>query len=99
MTETMIEKMARAMWLDDVGIQFAGTAEAEADWDYQRNIYFTHARAALQALREPTEAMINAGAWEIIEPRERSAEGEENSTLTVWQAMIDEALQDGEDDG
>lgn len=54
------------------------------------------ARAAIKAMREPTEAMTKAGNIEIVTP------GDEEDHLTdlddeeagqCWQAMIDEALK------
>lgn len=47
------------------------------------------ARAVLQAMREPTEAMLDAG-WRVIGPMEGVAPD------SIWQAMIDEALTSGE---
>ena len=46
------------------------------------------ARAVIAAMREPTEAMINAG-WE--DGNNGYGEGEEMAP--IWRAMIDEALR------
>ncbi len=43
------------------------------------------ARAAIAAMREPTEAMLDKGSLEIAD--------EASDALTVFQAMIDEALK------
>lgn len=61
----------------------------EADWRCDRLRIAAAARAAIEAMREPTEAMCDAGslAWPS---GARYAGGEE---AEVWQAMIDEALK------
>jgi hypothetical protein len=52
------------------------------------------ARAAIEAMREPTDEMMVDGEW-----KEKSlmtfAPREESPSLRVWQAMIDSALKDG----
>jgi len=66
MTDTMLEKMARAMhewrWLPVDGA--ATPSIAMPSWSdlpqWQRDRRIGDARAALQAIREPTDAMINA---------------------------------------
>lgn len=68
----MVERVARAMFADT----------NEGPWESERydnhHIYLSNARAAIKAMREPTEAMMHV-AWAI-------ADGE-------WQAMIDAALE------
>jgi hypothetical protein len=51
------------------------------------------ARAAIEAMREPTEAMSKQGNWcgDGFSCSETWFSGAPN----VWQAMIDEALKDG----
>jgi len=75
MTE-MIERVARAIHSAEV--------EDEGDpWndlgDYVQGEYRTLARAAIAAMREPTEAMLGP-PWNY-------------GRLEIWQAMIDEALK------
>jgi hypothetical protein len=76
---TMIERVARAT--------HNHSREHANSWDellpYYHNKYRQDARAAIAAMREPTEAMINAG--------DRTDHDVE--AATVWQAMIDEALK------
>lgn len=75
----MIERIARAgaieRWGDD------------EDWEYFTNF----ARAAIRFMREPTVAMVKAGA------RFAPDDMPETNALCSWQAMIDAAL--GEEGG
>lgn len=79
MSESMIERVARAL--------------AEEDGDlYEANAVFWKgmARAAIKAMREPTEAMERAGdipGWDDAVSIGHSAD--------VWRAMIDAALSEG----
>ena len=70
----MVDRVARALCEDD----YQGT------WLYIDNIaqegYRKQARAALAAMREPTEAMINS-TW--------ASSGD----IRAWRAFIDEALK------
>lgn len=79
----VVERVARALCLSDlVHVALGGeigpseTAYADGNWPkYERK-----ARAALEALREPTPEMVEAGAG-------RLADG------PAWRAMIDAALK------
>ena len=72
MTDSMIERVARALLVAD---------RSAITPDYYQRM----ARAAIEAMREPTEAMLDAG----VNFRERNARTEQ-----IWQAMIDEALKE-----
>ena len=72
MTDTMIEQVARALLVAD---------RSAITPDYYQRM----ARAAIEAMREPTEAMLDAG----VNFRERNARTEQ-----IWQAMIDAALSE-----
>ena len=81
MTETMLEKAARASydkWIEDV-------CDLEPEWDTlpesHRARLIDATRAALQAIREPSEAMIDAGY-------ERDVLLCRSDALQVWNAMI-----------
>lgn len=70
---TMIERMARAM---NPG------AFAEGVWEPRaRRFALDRARVALQAAREPTDAMVEAC--------------EENFAADAWRDMVDAALAEG----
>jgi len=67
-SDDMIERVARAIAEQNHG----------STWDE----WIDEARAAIEAMREPTEAMINAGD---------RTDHDVEATM-VWRAMIDEAL-------
>lgn len=52
------------------------------------------ARAALEAMREPTEEMVKAGEQEFFEYREEPADWTLKGTREAWRAMIDTALSE-----
>jgi hypothetical protein len=76
---TMIERVARAM------AKAASPLPWEMGDEEWRNDFRTKARAAIEAMREPDEAMLDAG----VNFRERNARTEQ-----IWQAMVDEALKE-----
>lgn len=85
MTDSMIERVARAIYYS----QRAATAREKDQWgkagEMQRAGYLADARAAIQAMRTPTEAM--RAAWSGPEPWDDDAK-------SVWHAMIDAALKE-----
>lgn len=87
MTSEMVERVAGALH----------AAHAEVGWPADEcETCDKLARAAIEAMREPTEAMIRAGEPVVydcysLEPGEGL---DENPALPTWQAMIDAALQD-----
>lgn len=79
MTNEMIERVAKAM-------MEASTTVGHSSWS-------DIARAAIEAMREPTEAMIehaDANAFGGVAPGEPLYHGAKNT----WQHMIDAALSD-----
>lgn len=79
---TMIEKVARALHVS-AGIMLPyGLLGAD-----QRALLWTHARAAIEAMRWPTEEMKTAGDDEIPDNK-----GYSNDASGVYRAMIDAAL-------
>lgn len=84
--DEMIERVARAMLRKNA--YFAGRHSN----DEVREL----ARAAILAMREPTEAMMRAGedaiSREIYANESDEAELSFNGEVTAWQAMIDAAL-------
>jgi hypothetical protein len=80
----MVELVARAMAEKQRGWDVWDEISDDSDTDYiGKNEFRDLARAAIEAMREPTEMMMDAGHGEILE----------QSTLPVWQAMVDEALK------
>lgn len=89
----MIELVARAIALAD-------EQNGGAPWDYLMSQgkrvtgpIYDRARAAIEAMREPTADMIDA--WENYLEIHRSPEKEtDTSVKAVWRTMIDAALSD-----
>lgn len=76
---TMIERAARAMY-DNV----------QPDWEWDdpdaellRRMYRDNARAAIRALREPSDAVTSAGHDALLS---------HNSAGNAWRAMVDAVL-------
>ena len=82
--ERVARAICRAMWGDDCPLMTAAAFEEE-HWSQT----LAEARAAIAAMREPTEAMLGAGQRPPRAPFRYVAE---ESLLLRWQAMIDAAL-------
>ena len=65
----MVERVAKAL---------AGLSDMDSEWQ----LFSDQARAAIEAMREPTKAMVEVGDIELPV-----------SSYVVWQDMIDAALQ------
>jgi hypothetical protein len=81
----MIERVARAIYEDAWGIEWPPEPAGEAD-EYRRG-----ARAAIEAMREPTEAMLSAAGTR--RPRGDEVMGPDHP-WALWDAMIDAALKE-----
>ena len=78
---TLVEKIARALW--ELDIEDRVHREAfKLDW------YKDSALASLRAMREPTESLSEFGS-------DLAANGYTN-WRDFWQAMIDQAIKEGE---
>jgi hypothetical protein len=77
----MIERVARAMCVIAIGGEYDGPTP---------RMWRECARAAIEAMREPTKEMLHQGQWPI-------SPGNEEETIdiadNVWRYMIDEALK------
>lgn len=75
----MVEKVARAM-----------REELDIDWPYRgHESLIDVARAAIAAMRDPSESMVEAGGSAKYSARR---DGVDRRTPAIWQAMIDVAL-------
>jgi hypothetical protein len=95
MTNSMIERVARALY------ERARNPAAPAEGGYVSNDeppYTTldgkwnlsdMARAAIEAMREPTEAMVTAGGHAALDSVSQRADARD-----AWEAMIDAALKE-----
>lgn len=85
--KTIVERAARALR------ELDGHAPDIEDDNPTWQNYLSNVRAVLQAIREPTDGMMEAGA-EIIRnvgPSE-SPEAHRNDAANTWRFMVDEAL-------
>lgn len=82
MTETMVERVARVLYVRACG---------DGDWSDEtqelRDHYLADARAAIEAMREPTVEMLVSAQEEWMCVRAAEERGD-----FVWRAMIDAAL-------
>jgi hypothetical protein len=73
----MLDRLAKALWLNA-----ATCADKEALWgrlaDFDREPYYSAARAALSELLEPTEDVIEAGARRLKPDLDWSSEEDSN---------------------
>ena len=89
---TPIERAARAMY---------DTVRPEWEWDDPdaaplRRMYRDNAKAALLALKEPSEAMIDAGADVVGSVNKAESDfAVRDDTKSVWNLMIDAAMGEG----
>lgn len=78
-----IEQVAIALWRDRY---------PERDWDdSEKRDYMGHARAAIEAMREPTGDMMVA-AEDVVPCLSSFADKEKSPSYMAYQAMIDRAL-------
>lgn len=87
----MIEQVARAIakaqgFDGDQLLDFAGDWPDNFEFDWVEL-----AKAAIQAMREPTEAMIEAGRY--VEDGSGDYSIGKDPAINVWQFMIDAALK------
>lgn len=78
----MVEKVAQAI-ANSPGFPFLGEMEP----------FREAARAAIEAMREPTTRMSQS-AWMVIPPTMQDADPELSDFADIYRAMIDAALQD-----
>lgn len=87
MVESMVERVARAM--------FYATNEHDTTWESEaQEIKTTHlimARAAIEAMREPTDAMVMAADWAEAPYMENDLDLG-SQFKAEWRAAIDTAL-------
>lgn len=94
---TMIERVARALLAVDYPDDVGGEMEY-LWWDRHGETYLRYARAAIEAMREPTEAMIAAIRSAAIDSIYSDGIGhsdlEEGAEIVIVSAMIDAALEE-----
>lgn len=98
MAESMIERVARAIATAEFGAM--GEME-EYHWQKHRELFLTQALAAIEAMREPTKEMIEAGYGAIEDAvdfynydSDHGVTVEPFGGAMVLRAMIDAALKE-----
>lgn len=96
----MIERVARGLHDSEAAVLDNGLAPFERQPEGYRNRMCRRARAAIEAMREPTEAMISAGEATRTDCLDWSPEPGEGldgfDPRPAWQAMVDAALKDAD---
>lgn len=87
----MVERVAKAIF--DRGSVLQKPWE-EAD-DGHREFYRSLARAAIEAMREPTEAMVDVVAPSLFLPGVTTPKSERRTASSIFTGMIDAALKEG----
>lgn len=96
----MVEKVARRL-----------CEAADDDWDWSvfyivdandtaetgRDVYRNMARAAIEAMREPTDGMVDAPYDADIDFGPGGTGDVQANPRNVWRAMIDKAIQESEE--
>jgi hypothetical protein len=81
----MIERVAKAIF----DIEYADPRRPVPDFHPPHHLYLKAARAAIEAMRNYSPAMAQAGDGMVMSPHAYRGKG---LGPQVWQAMIDEAL-------
>jgi hypothetical protein len=82
---TLIERVARAIAVfHRLGTDYVAPDGSRHPVEPRWEEWTDHARAAIEAMREPTEAMIEAYAYDMYEPDPREQ----------WQKMLDAGLKE-----
>lgn len=92
MPNDMAERIARIMWK-----HFATEGAFDEDRnDEDRGAYLTAARAAIEAMREPTDAMLRSiNAQVLVAGTDSGCYSDHNPSPDVaWETMIDAALKE-----
>jgi hypothetical protein len=84
MTESMVERVARAIF----EVEYPGGEVDEYRWERSKEAYLAQAQAAIEEMREPTDAMVDAG--DAVEPGVTGY----TDALSHYQAMINAALNE-----
>lgn len=80
----MLERIARAIQRECID----GETIPAVDWNMQGYRYLSMARAAVEAMREPTPAMVAEGA-EVMDP---NSQMQRTCVVDSWKAMISAIL-------
>ena len=89
---SMVERVARALY-ELLRKDFRDQAVWERTTEMDREVFRPFARAAIVAMREPTDEMVDAG-FHKADTNDRSERAYRWVADDVWHAMIDAALEE-----
>lgn len=101
----MIERVARAICQSafDRGVydrvtcgDALGLSQRQVTVDDMWQLHRAEARAAIEAMREPTDAMCEAGAIYYHDNYQEGRAKEQTTAQPIWEAMVDAALKESE---
>ncbi len=95
----MVERVARAIQWGDFNWKTGGleSSALEPDWEEWGELYIFMARAAIAALRVPTDGMTKAGLNAVLGPPAHPLDLPSQSLIypvSAWEAMIDAILEE-----
>ena len=91
---SMVEKVAKAMAAAESGPE--GSALFSIHWDEFGDGYLDSARVAIEAMREPTDAMLDDGRDRANDYLDCGCYASQETAGECWKAMIDAALNSKE---
>lgn len=89
----MMERVARAMAADNGGVWDEMSDDPYAPWDINRVVFRRLARAAIEAMRTPTEAMADDGGAYLDGFAALGDHTVVYAARGTWQTMIDHILE------
>ncbi len=96
MPDTMIERVARGMWEErEKSFPYRTQMRWEDATQITRGLMLSQARAALEAMREPTEAMLERADEPFHRERARQGDALASGPISaaVWSAMLSAAIE------
>ncbi len=89
MHATIIENAGFAVWENDM---YEHTCDFGDEYDRQE--YIEMARGAILAVREPSDAMVNAGVAALTQATWKFDKPTKECVRETWRAMVDELLKE-----
>jgi hypothetical protein len=90
----VIDKIAEALWEHERALRAAPTVPHAGLYEFRKRELREQARGLIEAMREPSEQMLAAGATELRRYDHRF-DSELSQAESIYEAMIDATLQGG----
>lgn len=88
-TATMVEQVARALLAVDYKDQIGEGDWLDMEWESKSHAYIAQARAAIEAMREPSEGVLDA-----LSEAATLEGGPSHAGMAVWETGIDAILNE-----